>query len=261
MSRLYSISEICDRALRKIGAFAIRSSGARPEEIEEARYWLDMTVGHQSSRMRTWWMVPGSGTFNLTSGTAEYDLAASLGQAQAPTGVQFVIAVYLYNTTTGTDIHEIPIVRRQEWEHRQIGGLPDDSDRSPFLWGTDGALPAIEPGQPKACYIDRQQAPTIHLSPTPDDVTPYGLRVVFQSYATDFTKEPPNDKTYKLRTAWNLWVVTALAAQIGNGPVRKLPQDEVKDMRSEATRLRDELEAYENMEHANEPRRVAYHNF
>lgn len=269
MSHLFSIGEICERALRKIGAFAIRSSGARPEEVEETRYWLDMVISHQTSRMRTWWMVPSSGTFPLTAGIPSYDLNAALGTAQAPDGLQFIINTYLYNTATGQDIHELPQLRRQEWESRFLVGPTtslqdyDTAPENPYQWGYDSGAPSINPGVPTVCYIDRQQKPTIQVSPTPDAAQPYGIRVLFQSLSTDFADQnrPLNDRTYKLRTAWNLWVITATAAQIANGPVRKLPADEVADMKKEAMELRNDLEAYENQEQANEPRRVFYHDF
>ena len=270
MSHLLSIGQICERALRKIGAFAIRSSGARPEEIEETRYWLDMVIAHQASRMRTWWLVPGSGTFSLTPGIAAYDLNTVLGTAQAPDGLQFIINTFLYNTGTGQDIHELPQLRHQEWENRfLVGDTPsiqdyDTASENPYQWGYDSGAPSIAPGVPTVCYIDRQQRPTMQVSPTPDANVPYGVRVLFQSLSSDFTPEggrPLSDRTYKLRTAWTLWVVTATAAQIANGPVRKLPADEVADMKKEAEILRNDLEAYDAHEQANEPRRVFYHDF
>ena len=54
-------------------------------------------------------------------------------------------------------------------------------------------------------------------------------------------------------------LLLALAAQIGNGPVRKLPADEVRDMKAEAGGLLTDLEAYEDHEQANEPRRVEFY--
>ena len=268
MSHFFSIGEICERSLRKIGAFAIRSSGARKEEVDEARYWLDMVVGHQTSRMRTWWMVAGSGTFSLTPGISSYNLQTALGTTQAPNGLQFVIECFLFNTSTMTDIHQLPQRRRQEWEHRELGG-PGSQPRDyspetdgPFAWTNDvSAVTPITPGVPTICYIDRAQSPTMLISPPPDTVQPYGVRVLFQSFPTDQTAGVSNAKMTQIRTAWNLWVVTALAAQIANGPVRKLPADEVADMKKEAMQLRDELESFENMEHANEPRRVFYTDF
>jgi hypothetical protein len=268
---IFSIAEVCERALRKIGAFAIRSSGARQEEMDEARYWLDMIVTHQTSRMRTWWMVPASATFNLTPGVSTYDLNAALGTAQVPNGIQFVIDCILFNSSTGLDIHHISSLRRQEWEMRSLTpiALPDGDYSAVDQWteddaywgGSNSAVSPIQPGPPAICYIDRAQRPTMYLSPTPDTLTPYGVRVLFQSYADDFVNAKPESRQYRFRASWNLWMVTALAAQLADGPVRKLPADEVGSMKKDAEKYRNELEAYEADEHANDPQRVAYSDF
>lgn len=263
MARLLSIEEICERALRKIGAFAIRSSGARPEEVTEARFWLDMVVAHEAARQRTWWLVGNDATFNLTANNAgPYALNTVLG-SQVPDGIQFVIEVIIFDAVSGLDIVNLPMMRRQEWETRVLGedNKPDPLETVRLLDTSVVPMPSDPPGVPQMCYVDRGQTPTISFYPAPDSTRTYGCRLVLQSFASDFTKNGSTDRTYKLRTSMNLWVVTALAAQIGNGPVRKLPGDEVRDMKQEAQTLRDDLEAYENQEQASEPRRVSYVDF
>ncbi|CAB4144089.1 hypothetical protein UFOVP469_11 [uncultured Caudovirales phage] len=263
MSRLLSTAEIIDRALRKIGQFPTRSSGARADDVDETRYWLDMIVGHQSARQRCWWLVPATATFNLVAGQEAYDLAAALGGTQAPNGVEFVIAVVLYNRTTGTDIHEVPIARRTEWELRRFPNRDRSPDASPWEWSEarDPTVGADVAGQPSLCHVTRDQAPTIHFAPVPDANTDYGVRVVFQSYSPDFTRAAADERILNLRTTWNLWLVTALAYEIGNGPVRKLPADEVRGMKQDAINLRGELEAYDAHETQTLRKRVAYTDF
>lgn len=263
MSRLFSTEEICERALRKVGAFAIRSAGARPEEVTETRYWLDMVVAHEASRQRTWWLVPAAASFNLTAGIDTYDLNAMLGAAQAPDGIQFAIGAVLFNPTLQLDLHELPIVRQQEWETRRLGpdGTPDPENLSALLEEDAPPSPADPPGAPAFCHIDRAQRPTLRCYPIPDANQPYAIRLLFQSFSSDFIKAPTGDKSYQLRTSMNLWIVTALARQIGNGPVRKLPADEVRDMADETERLRNDLEAYEFNEVNNVPKQVKYYDF
>jgi hypothetical protein len=238
MARLLEIREICEQALGKIGAFATRSSGARPEEMERARYWLDMVVGHVAARQRAWWLVPRTGVITLAPGQSTYNLQTALG-AQAPDGVQFVIKLLLDEAGSGRNVHEVSILRREEWE------------------AIENPLRA---GAPEVAYVDRNRVPTLMLSPVPDSNRPYRLRVVFQQFGSDMTKNKGVDKTYAIRESWNLYLVTALAAQIGNGPVRKLPADEVKDMKDEARQLLFDLEAYDGQEQASEPRQVSYYN-
>ena len=238
MPRILTVNQFCERALRKIGSYSINDAGARSEEMEEARWWLDMMVGHLAARKRTWWKVPATALLTLREGVQEYSLDAELAPVSA-NGEQFVIQVFLDDATTGDAIQEISLRSRSEWEEL------DDRQRA---------------GQPEFAYIDRMRSPTLRLSPVPDAARSYRLRVVFQSYSPDFTALAWNNRAdTDIRQSYNLYIVTALAAQIGNGPVRKLPADEVRDMKQEAGSLLTDLEAYEDHEQANEPRMVQFH--
>lgn len=262
MSRLFTVAEICDLALGKIGSNPTRTSGSRAEDVETARYWLDMVVGHQAARARTWWLVPATASFTIQEAVAAYDLASVLSATQAPNGVAFVITVMLCNATTGELIHEIPMVRRREFELRALGGRSDSSpDASPWRWNEmeQGPSTGISPGQPNVCYVTRDQAPTITFSPTPDQ--DYTCKVVIQSYSKDFVAADPTERVLNLRSSWNMWLVTTLAAALGSGPIRMLPADEVKTMKNESIVLRGELEAYDVHEAQTAGRRVAYHDF
>jgi hypothetical protein len=240
MSYAPSIVDICTRALRKIGVYAIRSSGPRPEEIEEARYWLDMLVGHLVGKKRTWWRVPRTASITLTSGVKEYDLVVALGTA-APDGVEFVIGAQLLDAT-GQRLHDINILGRQEYE----------------------GLIANPPGlstEPQRCYISRDQKPTLFFVEAPDDTQVYTVRLLFQSYAPNMVTGRGNTRIEEIgfRSSYTLYLVTALAAQIGDGPVRKAPADEVKKMQADARALLVDLESYEDMEQQGGDGRVAYY--
>lgn len=239
MTQILSVGDICERALRRIGAYAIRSSGPRPEEMDEARLWLDMQIGHLSARARTWWLVPATATFPLTAGVAAYDLNSVLS-ALAPNGVEFVIAVYLFDPVINRDIREIKLLRRLEFE-----AIEDK----------------LRQGSPCHAYVTRDTRPTMTFAdPVPDGVKPYSVRLLLQQYAPNFAAIGNTSKATMIRQAWNLYIVTALAALLANGPVRKLPGDEVKDLKTEADRLLLDLEAYDAQEQANEPRRVRFYN-
>ena len=231
--------EVIERALRKIGAFATHSRAPRSHEVAEAAYWLDMAVAHQASRSRQWWLVDKTAEFAVTEEVASYSLRTAIGASELPRGIQFVISAYLYDVTSGEDVCELRMLRRGEYEEK------DDKARL---------------GTPEAIYVDRQTNPTAYLYPTPSDAGNWRVRILFQSYSSDFVRAKPTDKSYKMRPTWNLWMVTELAAQIGAGPVRRLPADEVREMRQEAIRYRNELEAYDVHEQADENRRVSYWN-
>lgn len=251
MSHLLSVGEICDRALRKIGAYPTRSSGARADDVEEARYWLDLVVAHEAARSRMWWLVQRTATFPLVAGTASYTLADQLGGAQAPDGVASVASITLYNVATGADIHGVPMLRRREFEARNLpqGGTHDSPwEWSPMGLGMGASLETT--GTPTVCYVDRAQSPTIQFAPVPDGNTSYGARVLFQGYTTDFVNAAADQRVLGLRSSWYMWLVAALAAEIGDGPVRKLPADEVRGMKQDARNLRADLEAYDAEETA-----------
>lgn len=231
-----SINEICERALRKIGALAIRSSGARQGEMDEARYWLDMHVGHIAGTKRTWWAVPRTATFALTPGTTEYNLASVLG-AKAPNGVEFAIGLWLLDAT-GANLHEIKILRRQEWEAL----TPDPTS-----------------GEPVYCYINRDQAPTLFLPNVPTTQA-YSVKFLFQSYAPNIVSKRGLERVTTFRSSYTLYLVTQLSALIADGPVRKLPKDEVDSMYSRAATLWRDIESYEDQEQNNEPARVTFYN-
>lgn len=243
MSWLPSINELCERALRKIGTLGIRDSGARPAEMEEARYWLDMHMGHIVGTKRTWWQVPRTARMTLTAGVTEYDLIANLGAA-APDGVEFVVGVYLIGQPSGADeqlLHEVKIVRRQEYEAL----TPDGSNAS-------------QP--PTICYIDRKQKPTLFFLEAPDANQTYTAKLVFQSYAPNLVAQRGVNRETAFRSSYTLYIVTALSALIGDGPVRKLPADEVKTMKDDRDKLWKDIEGYEDQEQSNSPSRVLFYN-
>lgn len=238
MSIAPSINFVCERALRKIGEWALRSSGARPEAMEEARYWLDMSVAHVAAMERTWWLVPRTGTFRLEPGKREYDLAQVLGPDQAPQSLQFVAAIAIHDAAGGQQLCAPPILRRLEFEEH-LGASP-------------GAV-----GLPSACYIDRARDPVLQFVETPD--TPHEVRVVFQGYAPKLVDSQDLKLLTFFRNGWTLYLVTDLAARIGNGPVRMLQADEVRQMRADAQKLLFDLQAYDSHEQHSEPRRVQFH--
>jgi hypothetical protein len=231
-----TINEICERALRKIGAFSIRDTGADAAEMAEARYWLDMIVSHVSSLRRAWWRVPNTLSVTLTGGVSSYVLSASLAGGVE---VQSVISAWRVAISTG-EREQIAILRRQEWESR------------------DGTATA---GPPECCYIDRSRDPVLRVWPTPPTPPLHRIELVLQPFTPDFQARGPTNKMDEVRENWHLFLVTALAAEIGNGPVRKLPADEVREMQVTAKALLYDLMDYDSHEQADEPRLVAVNPF
>jgi hypothetical protein len=232
---LLTVTEICERALRKIGAYSINDTGADPVDLEEARAWLDMLVGHVSSRKRTWWLVPSTASVTLVADTASYVL---IDELTGSPDVQHVVGVWLVNTSSG-DREPLDILRRQAFED----------------------LNADDTGTPCKVWIDRSRAPTLHVWPTPTTPISHRLDVVWQKFSADTRALDATARVTDMRESWNLYLVTALAAEIGAGPVRRLPQDEVKEARARAQELLGDLEAFDEGESPGEFRRTAYVDF
>lgn len=241
MERNASINFVLQRALRRMGAYPISSSGPRPAEMEEARYWLDMHVGHLAARKRTWWLTPSTQTFPLIAGQRDYVLDEVLPTAGAANGVQAVIALYIDEAATGAEVGPVNILRRQEFEDL-VGANTTAS------------------GPPTIAYVDRAQRPTLRFLEAPDAAVSYVARVVFQSYSPDLKVGRDLARLEQFRSAWTLYLVTATAMLIGNGPVRKLPKDEVDDLKREADALLRDLEAYDDHEQQDTPVRVQYYD-
>lgn len=234
--RSLSVTEICERALRKIGEFSINDSAAGAQQMEETRWWLDMVVGHIAAKQRRWWLVPATAPITLVAGQATYPVPPALGEAQ---GILHMISAWRVALADTTNREEVPLLRRREWEERQNPG---------------GS------GDPECIWVDRTDVPTISVHPTPMAPINYRLEVVYHRFAPDLS--PRSGRSHVplagVRQAWNLALVHALAAEIGNGPIRKLPADEVRDMQESARRYLHDLDSYDAHEQAGEPRRVAY---
>ena len=236
-----SVNFVLQRALRKIGAFPVSSSGAKPAEMEEARYWFDMVVGHLAARKRTWWLVPETATFALVAGQKEYALADLMPLDDAEDGLQAVVAVWVDDATTGATLGEVSILRRQEYEG-EVG------------------YAANAVGPPASCHIDRTQRPVLKFVQAPDAAGSYRARVLYQTYAPDLRSGRDIKKLERFRTTWTLYLTLAVAAQIADGPVRKLPRDEVQDMKRDAAAALHDLESYDDHEQHDEPVVVQFHN-
>jgi hypothetical protein len=229
------IRQVCELALQKIGAFSINDAAASAEELERARSWLDMVVGHMCAQRRRWWLVENTGTVTLAAGINSYVLPTALGVAAD--SIEFVIGAWRVQVD-GPERVPFDLMRRQEWE----------------------ATTRLTSGPPNQGYIDRATTPTLYVNPVPSDLS-YNLDVVWQSFSPDLVSTSAATPLPKIRRAWNFALVHALAAEIGDGPIRKLPADEVKGMRDTAKRLLADLDAYEDQEHADEPRRTEYNDF
>lgn len=210
MSGLFSVSQICARALRKIGAFSINDSAADGEELQEAAYWFDMILTEQAETEACYWLRPASISVTLTAKQASYVLSTLMGTKYPANGLVSVVSISYVN---GSHDQELSAMRRSEYE-----GLSNKSTS----------------GTPQFYYLDRLTSPTeqtLSLYPTPG--TAGQLKMVLQ-VETPEVSDTVRQRVHGLRRGWQKFLVTSLAAEIADGPVRRLPSSEVDRMRRDA---------------------------
>lgn len=226
MSQKLSNKRIGEAALRLIGSFSINDSAADPAELEEALFWLDLSVNTMSAIDQCYWLVTNTVSKALTVDQVSYDLETLLGSDKPDDGVFFVVDATI-NDGNGAD-EPVTIIRRDEYE-----AIPD-KDVS---------------GKADRIYIDRRNEPTLFTYPTMGTGASYTLNLVLRSYAPDMTKNRGNSK-HGIPPEWNEWMIVETASKIGNGPVRRLPRAEKNDLKGESKMLYDKLMVYANREKA-----------
>lgn len=97
MSAVFSAVEICERALRAIGAFPVTDSSADGAQLREAMFWLDLILAENAGTDNILFLLPSpiQAQFTLLNGTGNYDLTNALGATAPIDGVQFPVAAYL----------------------------------------------------------------------------------------------------------------------------------------------------------------------
>lgn len=239
MSKLWKASGICERSLRKIGAFSINDTAADPEELAEALYWLDLAVAELAGTERCHWLIPTTLSIALSANTASYDLSDALGTANPTDGVLFPIEAWLRDSD-GLDT-PIDIIRRRDFEDIE------DKDKA---------------GVTDRIYIDRlNEDQNIFIYPVVDE-TGYSIRLLCQTYAANMGGAgltANGNIAHGFSAEWQKWMINQNAADIGSGPVRRLPVSETDRIRAEAGVSLAKLMAFSNREKVSQPRRTRAH--
>ena len=235
MPRLFTATQIADLALQKIGAFSPRDGAADPDEQDRALAWLDLVVGHLTGTRNCYWLIPNEFTLPLTVGQREYDLMTVMGADYPEGGIQFIRSVWLLHpNVTPTRRTPIKLLRRAEYDAIELRN---------------------QSGTPEQVYIDRQNLPKLSVWPV-TSLTGYSLALDYYTYSQDLLDTSGN-RPHGLPAAWQLWASVATAAEIGDGPVRRLKPETIKGLQAQAERARKQLDAHHNAEQVR-PRFVRY---
>lgn len=238
MSHLLSAKELCERALRLIGAFSIVDSQADAEEMAEALFWLDLIVAELSGTSRILFLVPDTMTLPLTAGKGTYVMQDDLGTGAPKNGIEFPVECWIENA--GGNRFPVKMVSRREFEEMNHN----------------------DTGTPTHVYIDRLGSPTLRTYPTLGAEVADGtyIKIVAQTYAETFAKTN-GVKATGLRAAWQRWCIYELASNIGAGPVRRVSAGEIRDIKAIAEEAKKRLLAYENKEHLGLPQITEFRDF
>lgn len=237
MSRRLKANQIAERALRQIRAYSINDEQADAEELLEALYWMDMAVAYRTGTEKCHWLQSETVNMPLVAGQIQYDLADQLGTAWPSTGIAWVTAAYLSSTDGANQVPMEMLTRRQYEEASGSGST----------------------GQQDALYIDRQTENEQVFLLTAPSSSPGSINFVLQKLAKDLVNNPtnPGNLDHGFHQAWQLWLTMETAAYIGDGPVRKLPKQEIDDLLSKAGDMWEKLKVRNDKETRSEPRRVA----
>jgi hypothetical protein len=233
MATILRARQVAERALRLIGAYSINETAARAEYVDEALYWLDMIQAELAGTVQCFWLLTETLSFDLTAATVDYDLETLLSGDWPAEGIEYVVNAWLENEVGSR--FPLEIKRRRDFENVS----------TPDLTGT-----------PEWLYIDRTATPTVRTYPTLSDTSQtWSVKLVIQKQAPIIAGVGPVPKTDAgesietgLPAAWNRYAVYALGADIGNGPVRKLPLQSIEDYRQQAAIAMTRMQEFQNRE-------------
>lgn len=229
MSTLFTAKQICEEALRKIGAYAINDTAADDEHVRLALGWLDLLMAELSGTTRCWWLVTREITVPLdTADQRTYDLAA----VTAAEGLQF----------------QFPV----------SAALVDDAgNRAPLeLWRSDqydAVSKLTTSGNPCGVYIDRLTG-LLCVHPVPA-ITTLSVALTIQTFANSLVQDnrvtgvQDSDASHGLRASWQMWAIYRLAGVLGDGTIRRCSTQEQDRHLRMAEISEAKLMAFENREH------------
>jgi hypothetical protein len=238
MATIPRARQICERALRLVGAYSINETAARAAYMDEALWWLDMAQAQLAGTVECFWLKTETVGFDLTAGASEYELKSALGPDWPTEGIEYVTDAWLEDEAGNR--YPLEIMRRQDFESVEN---------------------AADTGQPAWLHINRVAEPTVRTYPVlADESQTWTVKLVIQKQTPIIAGVgpiPKEDAGQSIETsfpaAWSRHLAYTTAADIGNGPVRKLPLQTINDYRGQADRAFAAMEGFSNRERETTP--------
>lgn len=227
--------DICELALRKIGAFPPDDVAANPNDLDVASRALDLILKHISGKTRNLWLTR-TATVPLVAATIAGDLLTMMGSSAPENGWVAATSAFV-RSSAGRD-RPVNILRKRDY---------DDIEQK----DAEGTLSDI--------YIDRfSPRPTIYFYRVAPSGTTDVLHLTFCTWGEDIRGRPIDKQLTGARPDIDLYLVSELASRCGAGLVRALPNEERTQFREEAARDWLDVFGFVNQEHADEPDRVMF---
>lgn len=223
MPKLFTAAEICDLALRRIGSYSVYDTGADASSHEVALEHLDLLVSETTGTYKLWWFTPATQEMALVAGQRDYPLVSLLD-----TKIQFIEHVFLLRNGRQTELTQIRRSTFDQYTEEELTG-----------------------GCPEWVYIERNDNPTLSL--LPDPIAGDSLLITGQTYSADLTTDN-GEVPHGFPAAWQRAIVLQLAADLGSGPITKLPEQELDRLEKKAGTAFRRLDVYNNRENVRRAR-------
>jgi len=224
-------ADIVTHALRDIGNLSTYDDAADPLAFEIALERFDMLLAEMVGTNRLWWFVPVRESFNLTKDVADYKL-----NAMVTTKYEFIDDVFLLRNG---EEERITLIRQERYDELKNDGTAQNTVC--------------------AAYVERDDDPYIRLIGAPQED---GLKLVLRgrTYSEDVTND--NGAVEEgFPKAWERCLVKILAADLGDGPITTLPDNEIKRKSAAGRTAERRLRVYHNKENVRKMRHTATRRF
>lgn len=219
MAKLFTAREIATLALRNIGVVSNVETSAPEGKLLIALELLDVILSEKAGTTRIWSLVPQELTFTYTADAESVNITALLGANNS-------LDVFRHAYDDDTD-DEILLVRRQDFDDSKNSGL------FPFTAG-------------RILYVasDGDDTYTAYMRPVP--TTALTVRITGQRFSPTVSAAAGSSAglAHGFERAWQRWMVNALSADAGNGPLARLPKDRLDDYRGLAQQSWIDLNSY-----------------
>jgi hypothetical protein len=240
MTAFLSARQVCETALRKIGAFPINDTAARPEHLKEAMRWLALRLDHIAGSRRREWLISPTLTVPLNVANQKtYELSTQVGGSWPRQGFEHIIVAFIEDQYGNR--WPVEVVDREKFED---------------------VCKTTESGEPAWIYLDRltnrDLSPEVSVWPVPT-ITTYVLKIIMQMNAPDIMPSGVSGDdidgalAHGLRRTWQLWAVMQLSADLGSGPIRQIPGEYLERFERQAKAAYDDLDGYEDRERVTGP--------